>query len=92
MINNKPELRSFEEIQAAHDRLLAILLGDVPNPFVEPEVLALLNSCASVLCWILRHDHNQSFEDNLRKIDDFLRARGLVLTDSGKLITPEKPQ
>jgi hypothetical protein len=81
------ELREAKEIQAAHDRLTAIMLGEVPNPFkraVPPEITFALD----VLCWVLQHEHNQTFGDNLAKIDAFLASRGFVLRDSGRLRVP----
>jgi hypothetical protein len=78
------ELRSPTEIQAAHDRLTAILLNEVPNPFanISQEVLT---ATLDVLCWVLKHDHNCTFADNLAAIDAFFASRGLVLRDSGRL-------
>lgn len=55
----QPTTRATAEIQGAHDRLVAVLLGDVPNPFPGQE--NLLNVAAGVLCWVLQHDHNTTF-------------------------------
>jgi hypothetical protein len=82
------ELRAAEEIQAAHDRLVAILTGDVPNPFQKRHALQNLRVAAGVLCWALNHDHNQDFAATLEEIDAFMTARGLLLRDSGRLQTP----
>jgi hypothetical protein len=79
------ELRSKQEIQAAHDRLVAIIVGDVPKPYENPHWLTSLRISASVLCWVLKHDHNSSFAETLDEIDAFLAARGIVLQDSGRL-------
>lgn len=75
------KLRPLDEIQAAHDRLVAIILGEVPSPFPESETITakandVLIWAADVLCWVLSHEHNQSFADNLEKIDRYLKARG----------------
>lgn len=78
------KLRSLDEIQAAHDRLVAILLGEVPNPFEDPgEAQVILLAIVDVLCWVLSHEHNQGFAENLEKIDGLLRARGYQLQRRG---------
>jgi hypothetical protein len=74
-------LRSFDEIQAAHDRLVQILLGEVPCPFDDPSAMRLLNMAAGVLCWVLCHDHNPTFSQNLAAIDDYLREQGYELKE-----------
>jgi hypothetical protein len=74
------------DIQAAHDRLVAILLGEVPNPFDDdPKAQGMLTAATDVLCWVLEHDHNLNFAENLQNIDAFLAERGLVLRDGGVL-------
>ncbi len=75
-------MKTFEEVQAAHDRLTAILLEDVPNPFEDdPLAWKALQSATDVLCWVLEHDHNQHFTENLRLIDEFLAECGLELKE-----------
>lgn len=75
-------MRGENEIVMAHDRLTAMILGDVPWPFKEPrrriEEARVIAAC-DVLCWILKHDHNQTFADNLATIDKALAARGFTL-------------
>jgi hypothetical protein len=63
------EVRDAREIQAAHDRLVAILLGEVPSPFENPYWTTKLQICASVLCWVLQHQHNENFAEDLAEID-----------------------
>ena len=82
------ELRAAEEIQAAHDRLLAIILGEVPNPFPNQRDEWNLRIAADVLCWTLKHEHNRDFEAVLEEIDAFMTSRGLQLRDSGRLQVP----
>lgn len=74
-------LRSEDEIQAAHDRLVAIMLGEIPYPYQNRYALTKLEAAASVLCWILGHEHNTSFGENLERIDRFMRAEGYELTE-----------
>jgi hypothetical protein len=84
MTNEAIKVRDAREIQAAHDRLVAIILNEVPNPFGEA-ALESVKCAADVLCWVLEHDHNQSFSGVLASIDNYMRERGLVVHDSGKL-------
>jgi hypothetical protein len=81
----KIKLRAPEEIQAAHDRLTAIVLNEVPNPFTNTPQ-EVLTASLDVLCWVLHHDHNPNFERNLAAVDSFFAASGLQLRDSGKLM------
>jgi hypothetical protein len=71
-------MRTKAEITAAHDRLVAILLKEVPNPFGENEKL-YIKAAADVLCWVLKHEHNGDFASNLDAIDDYMRSCGLEL-------------
>lgn len=79
------ELRAALEIQAAHDRLAAIVMEQVPWPFPASVPKSVVVSALDVLCWVLQHEHNQTFADNLEAIDAFLLSRGWTLQDSGSL-------
>ncbi len=70
-------LRSFEEIQRAHDRLHAIVNGEIPSPFNE-EAAVIVVASLDVLCWVLHHDHNTTFADNMLEIDEMLARNGIV--------------
>jgi hypothetical protein len=78
------QLRPAADIQAAHDRLVAILIHDIPNPFGD-DGFQSLSIAAAVLCWVLQHDHNTAFGENLAQIDQELRNMGYELKDSGRL-------
>lgn len=71
-------MRSEEEIQEAHDLLVAIKLREVPTQ-LSPQAMSALTVAASVLCWILRHDHNPNFEMNLTKLREDLTKAGYVM-------------
>lgn len=75
-------MKSPEEIQAAHDRLVAVILGDVPSPFAEH--MDTVKAAADALCWVLDHCNNPSLGVNLQKLDRYLAARGFALTDTGR--------
>ncbi len=71
------KLRDRTEIQRAHDILSAIVTEEVPHPSPAnplPFICAL-----DVLCWVLKHDHNQTFASNLEFIDKAMKESGFVL-------------
>lgn len=71
-------LRRPDEIQAAHDLLVAISSGDVPNP-LPVDSTANIRAVIDVLCWVLRHRHNRNFERNLTALDSFFKGFGIDL-------------
>lgn len=71
-------MRMQDEVQAAHDRLVGILLGEVPNPFPNM-AQGKLQAMTDVLCWVLRHEHNRYFEKTIEDLDKFFAERGLIL-------------
>jgi hypothetical protein len=79
-------VKSRDEIHAAHDRLTAIVLGEVPCPFQEGP--GILIPMLDVLCWVLDHDHNINFALNLANIDKMLGQLGFVLE---KRVEPTSP-
>jgi hypothetical protein len=83
-VNQTITIRDAKEIQAAHDKFVAILLNEVPNPFLD-EQLDLLKAAVGVLCWVLHHDHHKAFEKTLAEIDAFFREQGIVWEDTGQL-------
>jgi hypothetical protein len=85
-------MRNGEEIQAAHDRLVAIVLGEVPSPFLAEES-AQVAAALDALCWVLCHDHNPAFGEALVRTDAFLSERGYVLHKTDTRPTPSsEPQ
>jgi hypothetical protein len=72
-------MRTAREVYRAHDVLKAIVLNEVPNPFEGALEIASMVSALDVLCWVLRHDHNNSFETNLAKATHFLDNLGYSL-------------
>jgi hypothetical protein len=69
-------MRTYDELQRAHDLLVGIMLGDVPS---ESRRDPSIHAAAEVLCWALHHDHNTAFTTKLHVIEQELRARGFVL-------------
>ena len=80
-------MRDEKEIQLAHDILVQILLGEVPSPFDDDKYRDALNAAASTLCWVLKHEHNSTFKDNLDKIIKYLAELGYTVTDLGQPIS-----
>lgn len=68
-------MRNEDEVAMAHDTLVAILLGKIPNP-LEGRDINLMATAADVLCWILNHEHNDHFQKNLDFINQALKDRG----------------
>ena len=74
-------LRNAKEIQRAHDLIIPILLEEVPNPFDNPDSKEALHAAADVLCWVLMHDHNTAFGENLKELEEGLADLGIHLED-----------
>jgi len=72
-------MKTQEEIQQAHDILLAVLLGEV---HVEIPIVSrhALHAAADALCWTLGCKHNHAFENNLRQLTKLAAQRGQLLT------------
>jgi hypothetical protein len=68
---------SEDKISMAHDTILSVLLKDVDVPELQgPEYMAALNVAGGVLCWVLEHDHNDSFQTNLDNILKCMKEAG----------------
>jgi hypothetical protein len=78
-------LRPAAEIQRAHDILVAVLLGETP---LRPNDRArrYISVACDALCFVLSHEHNTTFAENLQTIEaEIKEAGGGELIDSGKL-------
>lgn len=76
-------MKTQAEIQEAHDRVVQTVLGDAPNPFEGENSKMLLIAAADVLCWVLEHEHNQTFANNLKILAQEQKALGYELVDYG---------
>ena len=72
-------MKSPDELEQAHDLLVAILLGEIPELNITPEIGALLNAAATTLCWVLDHDHNPQFENNLERLKKQIAGLDYIL-------------
>ncbi len=81
-----------DDIQRAHDRLVAIVVGEVYGSLTawNPVERQAMMEAASVLCWVLGHEHNPTFAQNLRKIDEWMKVNGIVEVDVGTPIPRRK--
>lgn len=70
--------RLREEVQRAHDLLVFVVTTEkVRDALLDnPELLAGARGALDVLCWALRHDHNQSFDHNLTALERCVRNMG----------------
>ena len=70
-------MRDSDTIQRAHDTLVGIALGEVEVRGLDPEEPRLIGAL-DALCWVLEHEHNTAFADNLRKLRAAFAAAGIV--------------
>lgn len=68
-------MRSEEELQRAHDTLLAVTLGEV-HVHLTPRALTGTQVALDVLCWALNHDHNDAFEGNMANLKHAIASAG----------------
>ena len=109
--SGRSKLRDRLEIQRAHDILACLLAGEnaldpgndaagaLARIMPDEEDRESMAVACDVLCWVLLHRHNHSFERNLAEVEKRLRAIGLefrLVSDEPKtlyeIFTLEKPQ
>ena len=71
-------MRSQEEIQRAHDALIAVLSGEVPVA-LRGNVRLSLEAQVDALCWALGDDSQSHFGNSLAQLYAALEKRGFVL-------------
>lgn len=75
-------MKSQAEIQRAHDQLAAIGRGEIKLN-LPPHILDAVRCQCSVLCWILDHEHNPTFANALKSLDELALSCGYVLENHG---------
>ncbi len=72
--NEKPD---HDRVILAHDMLVAIMLGETPlkGPGRHAQAASL---AASVLCWVLGHQHNTTFSTLLSALEAEVHKAGGV--------------
>jgi hypothetical protein len=84
----QPILRPAIDVQRAHDLVSGFLLNEeLPR---EKTVDALLSAALNVLCWVLGHEDNPAFANNLVRLEAAMGAAGFELIDSGELVDPRE--
>jgi hypothetical protein len=76
-------MRTEREIQRAHDLIVSLLTGtkDLRLEGANLEKLNLMIAAADALCWVLGHDHNDSFRSNLQAIERLLAQEGIRIVE-----------
>lgn len=78
-------MRNLRDIQRAHDLLSSVAADDIPSLDSDTSELEemitqiAIHAAADVLCWVLEHDHNPAFADNLVVLEKYARDCGLEL-------------
>lgn len=71
-------MKTEAEVQRAHDIMVAAILKEIPVPMTEND-RKYLGAQASGMCWMLGHDHNPAFAENLEKIERWAAENGYAL-------------
>jgi hypothetical protein len=72
-------VKTQDEVQRAHDLLWGIITGDVRSFSIAPSERQLLHAVLDCLCWILEHEHNQAFQENMTRLEKHLQEAGYRL-------------
>jgi hypothetical protein len=77
-------LRTPDELQWAHDMLVGLIVDDGMRREIlgldeDGKILVSMKANADVLCWILGHDHNRTFEKNLDAIHGAMLESGYFM-------------
>lgn len=71
-------LRNGMEIWRAHDILSALVTGEI-QVTLDDRSRAAAHAALDALCWVLRHDHNPHFAENLAGIEKAAETAGYRL-------------
>lgn len=72
-------MKTQDEVQRAHDLLCGIVTGEVRSFPMAPSELQSLHAVLDCLCWILEHEHNQVFQENMAILEERLQEAGYCL-------------
>lgn len=73
-------MRTEAEIQEAHDLLCGIKLGEVKIDLPASAMVGL-TVALDALCWVLWHDHNVTFQENLDGLREAAKELGYELRE-----------
>lgn len=71
-------MKSLDEIQKAHDVLIAVVLKEV-DISMDNQGIDRCRSALDALCWVLDHDHNTAFAGNFASVHKAITEKGYVL-------------
>ena len=69
-------MRDENEVQRTHDILVAVLTGESPSIPASDDTIEAMRIAADILCWVLKHDHNSKFEENMAELETALQRAG----------------
>ena len=68
-------MKTAIEVQRAHNLLAFLLAEEMEHRCLSDRQICILSAYISVLCWLLGHQHNDSFAQMLASIENQLRER-----------------
>jgi hypothetical protein len=71
-------MKTEKELEQAHELLLAIITGALRPPLTEAGVHGVY-AAASALCWVLGHEHNKHFGEQLARFKSYADASHVSL-------------
>ena|SRR5215813_8194052 len=80
--------RPLAEIERMHNLLWNILIGPGTEAF-RTQDLILMATCLNTLCWVLRHEKNPVFEENLKRTVERLRRDGIEVSTESPSVHPD---
>lgn len=77
-------MKSADKIQLYHDTLVAVVTEEI-DVGLPPDEINKARAALDALCWVLEHDHNTAFEDNMQKVMKLIEKKGYY---PDKRVTP----
>ena len=74
-----PPMRTVDEIKRAHDLLVPLVTGAFELKALTPEMKQVLHATLDCICWVLNHNHNTAFAENLERIEALLHEEGVEM-------------
>ncbi len=69
-------MRTEDAIYYAHDMLVTAVNGDVDGLVMNDTTKMRLKTALDALCWVLEHDHNTAFQENLDSLEATIARLG----------------
>lgn len=85
------KVRNPLEVQQAHDLLYQLVVDGLGKKTgANANHIKTLHSWLDVLCWVLGHGHNDSFEENITAIQEHLASLGYDLVLYPRIMQPDE--